>query len=654
MPDNAGAPESRSETAVEWLEGAKRHERQGELFLAYDLVRQGLQRFPNDLALKHRAVLCLASSGATSKAAEELVRLGLEPLPNISLATHLGLDLAALKPRLLKDAALATLGTSRTSALLKAAEAYAQVYEKAKQATNRDAYYPGVNAATLYLLGGQHDVACEFAQEVLAQLASAPAEQPNFYAIASELEAHLVLGNLDDARQCVETVRAAVQSTAQTDYRGLAAMVRQLRLIIEVKELGADWLELVAPRRVIHYLGHIISPPGVVGRFPAEKEPAVKAAIEKVLAEEDVGFGYGSLAAGADILFAEALLARGASLHLVLPFDRKEFVKVSVKPSGPAWIKRFAKCYRAAEKTGTVRYATEDGYLGDDHLFGYCSQLAMGLALLRAQHLSAAAEQIGVWDGKPASGPVGTAVDVASWRSTGLPQKEIRVHGPPSPPRTAPGTDSERGIERRIRAMLFSDINGFSKLRDEQLPRFIDQILGSTARVIERNRGDIVFANTWGDGLFLVFDDAGKAAECALDLQEALANIDLKENGLPAEMGLRVGLHLGPVFAAHDPILNRDNFFGSHVSRTARIEPVAPKGCVYATETMAAVLALHSSTQFTCQYVGMTEAAKNYPPMRMFLLGRRNATFPGLTGRGTADGSNATAVLARQLSIAVS
>jgi len=73
-----------------------------------------------------------------------------------------------------------------------------------------------------------------------------------------------------------------------------------------------------------------------------------------------------------------------------------------------------------------------------------------------------------------------------------------------------------------------------------------------------------------------------------------------------------------------DPVLRRRNFFGAHVSRAARIEPVTPEGCVYVTETFAAVLALYNADEFACDYVGMTEAAKHYGTMRMFLL-RRSA-----------------------------
>jgi len=170
--------------------------------------------------------------------------------------------------------------------------------------------------------------------------------------------------------------------------------------------------------------------------------------------------------------------------------------------------------------------------------------------------------------------------------------------------------------------MLFGDIHGFSKLVDAELPRFVDSVLGAFSKVIDRYGSDVLLANTWGDGVYLVFDDAGKAARCALDLQTAMAGIDLANSGLPNHLALRIGGHLGPVYTGQDPIIKRPNFFGAHVSRAARIEPVTPEGCVYVTETFAAVLAIHNAAEFICDYVGMTEAAKHYGTMRMFLLRR--------------------------------
>jgi class 3 adenylate cyclase len=125
--------------------------------------------------------------------------------------------------------------------------------------------------------------------------------------------------------------------------------------------------------------------------------------------------------------------------------------------------------------------------------------------------------------------------------------------------------------------------------------------------------------------LFVVFEDAGRAARCALDLQDAMNNLDLRPTGLPPHIALRLGGHLGPVYPTDDPVLRRPNFFGAHVSRAARIEPVTPEGCVYVTETFASVLALYNADEFACDYVGMTAAAKSYGTMRMFLL-HRNVT----------------------------
>ncbi len=86
------------------------------------------------------------------------------------------------------------------------------------------------------------------------------------------------------------------------------------------------------------------------------------------------------------------------------------------------------------------------------------------------------------------------------------------------------------------------------------------------------------FQNTWGDGLYVVFDDVVTCAGFALHLLEELERFDFRSFGFKIgedkKPGVRIGLHTGPIFEGHDAIIGRKNYFGSHVSRAARIEPV--------------------------------------------------------------------------------
>jgi len=98
-------------------------------------------------------------------------------------------------------------------------------------------------------------------------------------------------------------------------------------------------------RRVFLFSGHMIDAPGrAVPRFPAREEPVAAAAIAAKLNElgagtPDVGLCGG--ACGGDLLFAEALLARGARLVVLLAFDEATFLARSVDFAGDDWRRRF-------------------------------------------------------------------------------------------------------------------------------------------------------------------------------------------------------------------------------------------------------------------------------------------------------------------------
>jgi class 3 adenylate cyclase len=437
--------------------------------------------------------------------------------------------------------------------------------------------------------------------------------------LATAIEAYLVAGDVAHAHGLVAPAIAA----SGQNYTDLATTGRQLERILRAKKLDPNTLAAFTPPTIVHYVGHIIAAPGQQGRFPGGEEADIARRIGEILDGMRIGAAYGSLAAGADLLFVEALQARGIAVNIVLPFSIEDMLEQSVRPAGERWVARFQACLNAAK---TVRYATEDRYLGDDHLFTYCSRLAMGLAVLFARHLHAPLRQLAVWDGEARAGVAGTVADMQAWAKAGHARTVIRC-GPRQatddldcyvPPAVIPG-------RRDTRAMLFGDIQAFSKLTDAQLPIFAAQVMGAIGQVVHRFADGIAFVNTWGDGIFAVFPDAGQAACCALALQAAMRAIDFAALGLPADVRLRLGGHLGPVYELPDPILGRLNYYGVHVSRAARIEPVTPEGCVYVTETFAAVLALHNATEFACDYVGYTAMAKDYGRLRMFLLRHASA-----------------------------
>jgi class 3 adenylate cyclase len=600
---------------------------QGELFRAYDLAAETLELFPGNAALAHRAVLSLANAGATALAVSKYYEFGLDKQPDTDARSLLG--------RLKKDQAFAATGDARAALLREGRALYESAFRSATAAGDPEAYYPAINAATLALFAGDTEAAGGLAGKVLdlltpriAMLGESDATD-RYWVLATALEAQLVRGDLDAAGGLVELVVAA----SGRDYAALASTGRQLERIVETKNLDSSVLASFEPPTVVHFLGPTIAlPPGQHGGFRAAQATRVAAHIAALLEGLRIGAAYGSLASGADILFAEALLEQGVALNVVLPFAAADFIEQSVRPTGEAWVRRFEACLSAAK---TVRFATEDAYLGDDQLFTYCSSLAMGLASLCARHLHAPLMQLAVWDGIAGDGAIAsTAADMSAWRKAGHPVRIVPVGPDTSAEKLPPWHRPKVARGRRdTRAMLFGDIHGFSKLTDAQLPAFAEKVMGTLGEVVRHHERNITFTNTWGDGIFVVFRNANRAAACALDMQDAINAIDFKAAGLPETLKLRLGGHLGPVYELDDPITHRRNYYGAHVSRAARIEPITPEGCVYVTETFAAVLALHNAGQFSCDYVGNTEMAKHYGRLRMFLLRRaRDGKGPAALG----------------------
>jgi hypothetical protein len=588
----------------------------GDLLVAYDEAVSAADADPDDLDARFLAALALARAGGRDRARVAAADLlaAIESTPAVSLS--LREDAAALVARIAKDEAFSVTGNDRTARIRHAADLYEAVADRF------DRYYACINAATLRLLAADVEHARSLARRARDLVAAerATAVGDDYWREATDAEAALILGDADGAHRML--VRAA--TIAGDDYAALAVTRRQLRLVCEVTATDRGVLDALPSPLVLHYCGHRIDVTEDSGRFPPELEGQVDREIRAFMADRHVGFAYGSLASGADILVAEAALDAGVRLEVVLPFDTQEFERISVAPAGRGWCERFRSCLvRAA----SVAHASDSSFMHDDGLFGYAGRIAMGHALNRAAVLDAPAEQLAIWDRIEVVGVAGTAHDIAIWRAARRPTHVIELRTKARPQRASPPT---RAPTREIGAILFTDLHGFSRLRDEQFPSFVSKVLSEMAAVLDGHAGALRWRNSWGDAIAAVFSDVTSAADCAVGLHEALARIDLAAIGLPADLDLRIGAHAGPVMPIPDPVTAKPTYWGRELTRAARIEPRTPEGEVYVTDAFAALLALEPEAPFATEYVGRVSTARDFETIPMYQL--RRSTLGSLDG----------------------
>ena len=575
------------------LSDARRAMSRGDVLIAYDLAHSALERDPDDLVARWLVAFSLARSGSPEQALIEVAELRRRLTASETATPQLREDADALVARLAKDAALACSGPERTTLAREAA----QLYEAVANQYNRS--YSCVNAASLWLIAGDESRARRLAERTL-DLRTIQ-EQDEYWRLATEAEAAIVLDDADRARAALR----AASTIEPVDFGARASTRRQLRVVCAARGLPPDIPDILNLPSVLHYCGHLI-------QDDVRALDDVAAEVTQFLDERAVGFAYGSLASGADIIIAELLLDRGVEVQVVLPFGLAEFEAVSVAPAGAEWQVRFHHCL---ERATSVTYASDSAYAGDDELFTYNSRIAMGHAINRAIYLDAEVEQLAVWDGQPARGAAGTARDVEVWRRSGHATHVIPIA--PRPPK-APSPASESA--REIDAILFTDLQGFSGLRDEHFPVYVREVLGALARVLDRHRDALLGYNSWGDAILAVFADVTSAARCALDMQQAIGRIDTTDTELPLDLAMRIGAHVGPVLHLREPFKDELVYWGRELTRAARIEPRTPVGEVYVTNAFAALLALEPGCGIRCEYVGQVTTAKDFETIPMYRL----------------------------------
>ncbi|MBV8714701.1 MAG: DUF4071 domain-containing protein [Chloroflexi bacterium] len=523
----------------------------GEPLLAYDVVSEGRQHSPTDWRLRQLEALALARSGATGRASELLQELRAEGATDEETLGMLG--------RTEKDFGLSAADAdTRRNHLAQAARLYEESFQR------HQGYWSGINAATLYLLDGEVQQANSLARAVREQCLGLVREAPDnqdYWVLATLGEAALVLG---DHAEASRWYTAAVQ-TGRGRLGDIASTRRNARLLLEY--LGSD------PARIENTL-HIPSVALFKGAGTSgQGESALHDTFEAQLTQADCRLGYACITGPAETVFLETILERGGTPYVVTPYDADAYLAdLSGAGLQGSWLER-AKSVVA--QAGRLIVASPGGAAQSIAGQQFAHLLVAGLAAADARRLD-----------------------------TELVSLDGVAPQPPAP-------QAER-FPSQIVGMLFADAVHFSRLREAEVVIFSDLFMGAIGQLVASSANAPVFTNTWGDGLFFVFRNVVDAGTFALSLRDLVNTTDWVARGLPAELNLRIGLHAGPVFGSRDPITGRAGYFGTHISRAARIEPITPPGHVYASEPFAALSELVSNRIFTCEYVGQTPQAKGY------------------------------------------
>lgn len=326
-------------------------------------------------------ILRLARSGALERAWSLLIDSGLGDSDEPGALT--------LKARLIKDRAKRASAPETVGLFAEAAGLYERAARKGAES------YPLINAATLWLLAGQPQRSEQLARRVLELLERDPDEaETRYWFGATKAEALLLLGKNAEA---TAALRAAVKK-ARKAWEDHAATLGQFSLICDHLGVDASWLDGFRPPRSVQYSGIMST---------GQNDREVQRKIEDWLEKENVGFGFGALAAGADIWIAEALIERGAELHVILPCPPQVFREKSVAAVDPDWLPRFDRLLKAASSVDQLDTAQAPSPAA----VIMASEVALGLGMNNARLLESEALRLRLESGAQApdgsrTGPV--------------------------------------------------------------------------------------------------------------------------------------------------------------------------------------------------------------------------------------------------------
>jgi TolB-like protein/class 3 adenylate cyclase/Tfp pilus assembly protein PilF len=166
--------------------------------------------------------------------------------------------------------------------------------------------------------------------------------------------------------------------------------------------------------------------------------------------------------------------------------------------------------------------------------------------------------------------------------------------------------------QRKLAAIMFTDMVGYSALsqRDEKLAQeLLEEHRRLLREIFPRFNGTEI--KTIGDAFLVEFNSALEAAQCAIEIQRALAkrNADISPD---RRIELKIGIHIG------DVVHRGGDVYGDGVNIASRIEPLAGAGgiCV----SMDVERQIRNAVETRFEKLAPTELKNISVPMELFRI----------------------------------
>ena len=179
-----------------------------------------------------------------------------------------------------------------------------------------------------------------------------------------------------------------------------------------------------------------------------------------------------------------------------------------------------------------------------------------------------------------------------------------------APVREADASELEQPLERRLSAVLYADVAGYSRLTgedEERTHRLLSVNLDLFAETIVAHHGTVV--HYAGDAILAEFPTVTEAMRAAVEVQQTLQEVNSSSPDTPS-VEFRIGINLGEV------IVDREDIYGDGVNIAARLESLADAGGICISESVYS--ALGSKLPLEYEFMGEQTVKNIAEPVRAY------------------------------------